>query len=119
MFQDITMVLKKIIDELNLTVRSGNERLNQEVTICISSDILSDVMARACKGSLWITTQTHQNVVAIVYFRGLAGVLLPDGLELDIDALEKAKDKSIPVLTTEMTTFDIIGRMYTLGIRGR
>ncbi|MBN1997646.1 serine kinase, partial [candidate division KSB1 bacterium] len=46
-------------------------------------------------------------------------VILPGGLEPDQSALQKAREKNIPVLSTELTTFDIAGKLYELGIRGK
>lgn len=112
------MVLNQIVKALNLQVLAGEEQLSQEVSAGISSDILSDVMAKAQKGCLWVTSQTHQNVVAIVYFRGLAGIIIPDSLKLDDDALARAREKGIPVMATDMVAFELIGRLYEIGVRG-
>ncbi len=112
------MMLKEIVDQIGLKVLSGAESLNVPVTNACISDILSDVMARSQKGTLWITNQTHMNVIAIVFFKSLAGVIFPGGLEPDEEVLNKAREKNIPVLSTEMSAFDIAGRLYSLGIRG-
>ena len=88
------------------------------MTHCYISDILSDVMSGAAKGDLWITTQTHENVIAILYFKGLAGVILPAGFRPDDEALGKARDKKLPVLLTELPAFEVAGRLYELGLRG-
>ena len=112
------MQLKEVIEKLNLKVVSGNNHLAVTVIAGYVSDILSDVMAKAKKGTLWITTQTHENVIAIVFFRGLAGVILPEGLEPDKIAFEKAQEKEIPVLLTDLSAFEVAGRLYQLGIRG-
>jgi len=112
------MQLKEIVEKLNLKVVSGNNHLAVTVSAGYVSDILSDVMAKAKKGTLWITTQTHENVIAIVFFRGLAGVILPDGMHPDRVALQKAQEKDIPVLLTDLSAFEVAGRLYQLGIRG-
>ena len=110
------MQVKEIIESLDLTVFSGQESLDKEVTGGIISDMLSDVMAQASKGALWVTNQTHENVLAIVFFKSLAGVILPGGLELDEDAAAKAKDKKLPVILTNRSAFEIVGQLYALGI---
>ncbi len=110
------MRVKDIIDSLDLTVFSGEGNLEKEVAGGIISDMLSDVMAQAQKGSIWVTNQTHENVLAIVFFKSLAGVILPGGLDLDVDAAEKAHEKNLPVLQTDMSAFEVVGKLYELGI---
>ena len=66
------MLMKDIVDALGLSVFSGEGNLDKDVTGGIISDMLSDVMAQAQKGALWVTNQTHENVLAIVFFKSLA-----------------------------------------------
>ena len=112
------MQLQEIVEKLQLTVASGEEKLDLDVTCGYISDILSDVMAKASKGAVWITTQTHENVVAILFFKGLSAVILPDGLQPDKVALEKAIEKQLPILLTDLSAFEVAGRLYELGLRG-
>lgn len=110
------MLVSDVIEKLGLTVFSGEENLDVEVSGGFISDILSDVMAQAKKGSLWVTNQTHENVLAIVFFKSLAGVILPGGLELDKAAAEKAKEKNLPVLLSKASAFQVVGQLYNLGV---
>lgn len=110
------MQLKKVIELLGLNVFSGEENLEKEITGGIISDMLSDVMAQAQKGALWVTNQTHENVLAIVFFKSLAGVILPGGLQLDDEAAKKAAEKNLVVLQTNLSAFEIVGKLYELGI---
>jgi len=112
------MELQEIVKKLNLKILSGESNLKKDVTKGYLSDILSDAMANALKGSLWITNQTHENVIAIVFFKSLAGVILPDNLEPENSALLKAKEKNIPVFKSDQSAFEIAGQLYDLGLRG-
>ncbi len=110
------MLLTDVIDQLGLVVFSGKGNLEKEVTDGIISDMLSDVMAQAKKGALWVTNQTHENVLAIVFFKSLSAVILPGGLRLDEQAAQKAQEKNLPVLLTDLSAFEIVGKLYQLGI---
>jgi serine kinase of HPr protein (carbohydrate metabolism regulator) len=112
------MILRDIIDKLDLKVLSGENSIDVDVKTAYASDILSDVMAYATKGGLWITNQNHQNVVAIVYFKTLAGAILAAGLMPDEETLAKARDKNVPLFQSELPAFEISGRLYELGIKG-
>jgi predicted transcriptional regulator len=112
------MLLRQIVQELDFQVLSGQPDQQLEVRSAYISDILSDVMAKATKGSLWITNQTHMNVIAICFFKTLAAVILPDNLKPDESVLAKAREKEILVLSTPSSAFDIAGKLYALGVRG-
>lgn len=112
------MNLQEIVDRIHLNVLSGRE-LSRDVQLAYLSDILSDVMAKSPKTALWITNQVHENIIALAFFKGLAGVILPEGNLPDADILEKARQKNIPVFSSQDTAFDLAGQLYALGLRGR
>jgi predicted transcriptional regulator len=113
------MKLREVVEKLQLEIAAGAENLDCEVTGGCVSDILSDVMAKAPKGSIWVTNHTHQNVIALVFFKRLSGVIIAGGLELEEDALQKAIEKQIPVFKTKLSAFDVVGYLYELGLRGQ
>lgn len=47
-------------------------------------------MGNAAENEIWITLQTHQNVVAIASLKDLAGIIFVKGFEPDEDSLEGA-----------------------------
>ena len=111
------MILTLIMEKMGLKPVNVNIKTDIEVNHVIVSDILSDVMAKSQKGDLWITNQTHVNVIAIIYFKGLSGVILPGGRQLEDEAFEKAIEKKIPVFVSTETAFDLAGRLYALGLK--
>ena len=111
------MLLQDIVIQLSLDVLSGHE-LSTDVTCGYISDILSDVMAKTPKTALWITNQTHENILALVYFKGLSGIILPEGLTLEDSSLKKAREKNIPIFSSQQPAFEVAGRLYVLGLRG-
>jgi predicted transcriptional regulator len=113
------MVLSAIVDKLECQILSGEAHLEREVSLASCSDILSDVMAKARKGCLWITHQTHENVLAIAFFKELSAIILPSGHKPDDDVIAKAQEKEIVILLSDETAFDIVGRLYEMGLRGR
>lgn len=59
------MKLKEVVEKLNLEVKTGLDRLDNEVTGGYAGDLLSDILANGKEGNLWITLQIHQNIVAV------------------------------------------------------
>jgi predicted transcriptional regulator len=112
------MLFKDLQNNLDAKVLSGNEHMDNLISQGIISDILSDVMVHGRKGSVWVTNQINVNVIAIAFFKGMAGVILPNNLYLDQEASAKAIEKQIPVLSTSLSAFDVVGMLYEMGLRG-
>ncbi len=112
------MNLREIVDQLQLKVKANEDLLSNEVKGGYASDLLSDVIANAQDGDLWVTLQTHQNTVAVASMKGLAGIVLVNGREPEADTLEKATEESIPLLTSALPSFELIGQLYKLGVSG-
>lgn len=108
------MKTSEIVEKLNLKVYGGKEGLQNEVTGGYVSDLLSDVMGNAQAGSIWVTLQTHKNVMAIASLKDLAGIILVKGFEPDQDTLEKSHEEQIPILGTGDETFELTGKLYQL-----
>lgn len=113
------MQLKEVVSTLQLTVLTGQGNLEAKVTGGYASDLLSNVMGQAETGNIWVTMQGHQNVVAVASLAGLSAILIAGGVEPEKDALDKAAKESIVILTTTLSSFEAIGRLYGLGIAGQ
>jgi len=112
------MTLEEICHELHLEVRAAPGKLGVEVTGGYASDLLSCVMARAQTGNVWVTLQGHPNVVAVASLANLAGVIITEGMTPDAATIEKAEQEGVPILTTDLTTFTVVGRLCLMGVRG-
>lgn len=112
------MTLGEIADKLSLSVQTAHEKLDTEVTGGYASDLLSCVMAKARKGNIWVTLQSHLNIVAVASLKELAGIVVTEGMAIDAATLQKANEEGVPILTTPHTTFTIVGQLAQLGIQG-
>ncbi len=112
------MNLKEIATQLGLELKTRTVSLEADVKTGYASDLLSDVLANSIEGDLWITRQTHLNIVAIAVMRDLSAILLSSGAEPDPDTLGKAAEKMVPIFRTSLPTFEIVGRLYKMGITG-
>jgi len=111
--------LREIILELGLKVRSGADKYGTVVKGGYVSDLMSDVIANSEEGDIWVTLQTHQNIVAIASLRNLAGIILIKGREPEDETLEKAKAEGVPIMVSDLSAFALVGRLYDLGVSGR
>jgi len=97
----------------------GNTRLVAGTGCCensisggYNSDLLSDVMGHANEGMVWVTIQTHKNVVAIASLKDLACVVIAGNNKPSEDLIEAANEEGIPVITTSLSAFEFGGRLY-------
>lgn len=112
------MKLAEIAEKLGLEIRVAGEGLDADVTSGYTSDMLSDVIGNAEEGALWITLQTHQNIVAVAVMKSLSGIILIKGREPDADTIAKARDENIPILISQQSAFALVGKLHELGIVG-
>lgn len=108
------MNVQELAEKLNLKVVSGNEGLSNEITGGYASDLLSDVIGHADAGNIWITLQTHKNVMAIASLKDLAAVVLVNNLQPEDDMADQSNEENIPVLVSNDPAFTINGKIYQL-----
>ena len=97
------MKVSDLVRELNLTVFCGEAGLDAEISGGYTSDLLSDVMGHIDEGMLWVTMQTHQNIVAVATLKDAAAVLIVNGASPDV-----------PLLGTPLSAFEVTGKIYSL-----
>ncbi|HNQ37348.1 MAG TPA: DRTGG domain-containing protein [Prolixibacteraceae bacterium] len=103
-----------LVNALGLEVFSGQAGLEKEIAGGYVSDLLSDVMGFAREGEVWVTLQTHQNVMAVASLKDLAAVILVKGFTPEPDTIEHSNEEHIPLLGTPLSTFEVAGRLYAL-----
>jgi serine kinase of HPr protein (carbohydrate metabolism regulator) len=108
------MKVKEIIEKLNLRALTAPERLDVEVSGGYTSDLLSDVMANSRERNIWITLQTHQNIVAVAKLKNLAAVILVNNRSPEPDTLKIAEEQKVPLLTTADSAFTISWKIHAL-----
>jgi len=108
------MKVSDIVKELGLTVFCGEEGLENEITGGYSSDLLSDVMGHLDEGMIWITMQTHQNILAVATLKDAAAILIVNDSSPDEETLQKGREEGIPLLGTTLPAFEVGGKIYQL-----
>ncbi len=108
------MKVSEIVKTLNLEVYSGCKGLDKEIEGGYTSDLLSDVMGHADSGNVWITLQTHKNVIAIASLKEIAAVVLVKGYKPEADTMAQSNEEGIPILGTDMEAFEITGLLFNM-----
>ena len=79
---------------------------DREVTGIYCCDLLSIVMGRAPADSAWVTVMGNVNAVAVSVLADTACVILAEGMPLDSEALEKARQQEVAVFTTRLPVYE-------------
>lgn len=107
------MNVKEVFERLGLSAIIKGD-LRREVEGCYVSDLLSDVMANARDGDIWITLQTHPNIVAVATLKNIAAIIITNNRSPEEETINKASREGITIGTTPMTTFEVSGRIYQM-----
>ena len=110
------MKLNLIVEKFGLKVVCNANNLDVEVNGGYVSDLLSDVLANSNENDLWITLQIHPNIVAIASMKGLSGIVIINGREPEQETVNKAEENNIPIMVSQMTAFELSGKLYALGL---
>lgn len=78
------------------------------------SDLLSDALAHAREGDVWITHQRHLNVVAVAKVTGVAAVVCVRGLRPTGDVVSAADREGVTFLVAREDAFEVAGRLFRL-----
>jgi hypothetical protein len=97
-----------------ITLTSAPE---SNIQSCYISDLLSDVLANAKPGMLWVTVQIHRNVVSVAATKDIAAVLFTCGRKPDASVIAEAEEEGIALLATPLTTYEAAGKLWEAGIR--
>jgi hypothetical protein len=113
------MKLKTLVEKLDLECMTPEVAPSDaDVTAGYVSDLLSDVLANGPKGGVLITVQVHLNVVAVAVHAELSAVIFAMDRRPDEPVRKKAVDEGIALYVSELTAFEIVGRLYEMGLRG-
>lgn len=106
------MVVSEVASRLGLEVLAvGNDC---PVTGGYVADLLSDVIANAGEGRVWITVQQHLNIIAVAQLKKVAAILLPEAIHPEASVLDRATAEGIYVLRGRGDAFGLCGRLYGL-----
>ncbi len=107
------MDIKTLKEKLDLTLICGND-LEREVTGCYCGDLLSWVMSRAREGDAWLTVMGNINSIGVAVLTDVACIILTENAALDADALKRAEQNGVTILTTAKNSYRVAAEISRL-----
>ncbi len=111
------MKLEEVLNKIELTKVTGFFDGQRAISGAYTGDLLSDVMANSKKDNIWITLQTHVNIIAVASLKEISAIVIVLDKAIDKDALQKAEAEKISILKTPMNAYQLSGKLYEFGIR--
>lgn len=110
------MNTKEVIDNLDLKVVTKIPGQAQEVTGGFTGDLLSVVMGQAQEGNVWVTIQSHINIVAVASLVNVSLVIVAEGFSIDPDAISKAEEEEVILCESPLSSYDLCKKLGALDI---
>ncbi|MFP4396388.1 MAG: DRTGG domain-containing protein [Anaerolineales bacterium] len=110
------MNIRDIVEALPIDVLTGEDLLDRSVAGGYVADLLSCVMAGASADDVWITLQTHANIIAVASLLGIAAIIVAEGAPVPQETLRKAQSQDMIVLSTPEPIYKTVARLVELGV---
>ena len=110
------MIVQAMMNQLQLTLIAGQKGLQKDITTGYVGDLLSNVIAHAKEGSVWITVQGHLNIVAVASLIHLSCIIVVQDIPIPFDTIKKANEEQIPIFTTSDSSYKIVQKLLKIGI---
>ncbi|NLZ52710.1 MAG: AraC family transcriptional regulator [Thermoanaerobacteraceae bacterium] len=108
------MKLDEVQDILKLKLVTKTTNIDREIRGGYASDLLSWVMAHAKENDVWITIQSHQNVVAVASLLNLSAIIIAEDALIDDNTIKKAEQENIPIYSSDKSIYEVCGILYNL-----
>ena len=105
--------VKSLMEKLGLKTLNGF--YNKPVSGVFVSDMVSDVMNGAAPGNLWVTVQTHKNIIAAANLVDVAAIVVTRGKSVPRETLDIADRVEMTILSAPMETFSLCAKLIQAG----
>ncbi len=112
------MTLRDVKDLLQAETICGEDSLDEEITFAGASDLMSDVLAFGQPGILLLTGLSNFQSVRTADIIEAKAVVYVRGKRPDKEGIKIAREKGIPILSTQFMMYKACGLLYSQGLPG-
>lgn len=106
------MNLRDVMRLLDAELLTEDSDLEQRVETIQASDLMSDVLTQGHSGALLITGLVNAQAVRTAEVVDLVGVVFARGKRPAAETVALAGSSHIPLMATNLTVFEVCGRLY-------
>ncbi len=108
--------IKRIINGKNILESKDQDEI--EISMACGSDLMSDVLAFIKKNSLLFTGLTNPQVIRTAEVADIVAICFVRGKKPDLETIRLARQKGIPLISTDLPMYESCGRLYEKGLPG-
>ncbi len=111
------MKLKEIIEAIDGSLLNEDADVDIDVTCAFGSDLISDILMCTKEATLLLTGLTNPQIVRLSDMIDLFGIVFVRGKLPPADVIEMAKERNLPLVSTQYTLYRTSGILYNKGLR--
>lgn len=110
------MKVSELVQKTGWKNLSTDASLEKEIHGVYVGDLLSWVMGRGQPDEVWITVQSHLNIIAVAVLREFSCIIIADCIDIPEEVVEKAKEENIALISAQGTAFECAKKCIELGL---
>lgn len=111
------MTLEEIAQILEAWFHCGEDKRTMAINSVCAGDLMSDLLAYSHAHALLLTGLANTQVIRTAEMLDLAAIIFINGKEPNVEMLQLAQHKGIPLLTTSRPLYTGCGMLYASGIK--
>lgn len=111
------MKLKEVAEILNATISVGAERLDEEVELGYSSDLMSDVLTLDADNLVLITGLVNLQAVRTAEMADIRVIVLARNKKASREMLDLASENQMCILESPYSLFKSSGLLFQAGLK--
>lgn len=111
------MILEKIAQTLGAWFHCVEEKGSVEINSVCAGDLMSDLLAYSHAHALLLTGLANTQVIRTAEMLDLAAIIFINGKEPNVEMIQLAQHKGIPLLTTRRPMYNSCGLLFAAGLK--
>lgn len=108
--------IKRIINARDVVRLKDLEKI--EIKMACGSDLMSDVLTFTKRNSLLLTGLTNPQVIRTAEMADIVAICFVRGKRPFVETKKLARQKEIPLISTDLPMYESCGRLYKRGLPG-
>lgn len=106
------LTIKQLVDDLGFELLTKHADVNRKPEFAYVSDLLSDVMGKAQENMIWVTSQTHKNIIAVASLKDLSAIVVVNERKVSQELVEQADKENVVIISSNRAAFDTVGLLF-------
>lgn len=110
------MQIKEFIEKTGFELLNSDADLTREIKGVFVGDLLSWVMGKSEADMVWITVQSHLNIVAVAALKEMSCLIVAQDAEIPEETLLKASEEKLALCKTSLSAYEAAKVCAQLGL---